>query len=183
LRTEILETRREGGSGVLTLNTLGYVLMGQGKWEEAIRVFEGAIALEPNEGSLYDSLADVYLSQGIETDKALELLDQALAKHQSSWFKRWSRRRSLSATWAGRAWTLARLGRRAEATESLEKAFTLAPREHNADSVEILYRAGHALALLGETQKAAEHFAEAQRLDPHGHYGRLCAEAAARLQE
>lgn len=184
LRTGIVETRREttGFGGAFTLNALGYALMGQGKNEEVRKVFEGALALEPNEGSFYDSLADAYLSQGIETDKALDLLDQALTRHQSSWFKRWSRQRSISTTWAGRAWALARLGRRAEAGEALDKAFALAPRKRNADFVEILYRAGHALALLGETRKAAEHFAEAQRLEPHGHYGRLCAEAASRLR-
>lgn len=183
LRTGIVETRRDGASGILMLNTLGYALIEQGKYEEAVKVFEGAIALNPNEGSLYDSLADAYLSQEVETEKALELLDHALTRYQPSWLKRRLRRRSVSATWAGRAWALARLARRTEAAESLEKAFALAPRKHNADFAEILYRAGHALVLLGETRKAAEHFAEAQSLDPHGHYGRLCAEAAARLRE
>lgn len=183
LRTGIVEERKEGAGGVDILNTLGYALMGQGRYEEAVAIFEGALTAHSGKGTAHDSLAEAYLFQGIETEWALELLDQALTQKQSSWLNRRLSRRTIGEMWAGRAWALARLGRRSEANEALERALEIAPRKGRADFASILYRAGHALALLEETQKAAETFAEAQRIDPEGHYGHLCAEAAAELRK
>ncbi len=184
LRTGIVESRKEAVPGDSdALNIMGYALLGQDRYDEGVEAFKGSIAIKPSQGTAYDSLAEAYLSRGIETERALELLDRALSSHQSSWISRRLSQSSIRDTQAGRAWALAELGRRDEAAEALEKAFVGDARKNVTHFASILYRAGQAMIRLGEMKKAFEYFEEGDRLDPKGHFGRLCAKAAERLRE
>jgi CubicO group peptidase (beta-lactamase class C family) len=52
------------------LNNLGYILMGQGKIKEAIRIFQLNVEAYPSSSNVYDSLGEAYMRNG---DKSLAI--------------------------------------------------------------------------------------------------------------
>lgn len=61
-----------------TLNNAAYTLLGAGKTDEAIRVFEVNAAEYPEDGNSYDSLAEGYMKKG-DNARAIELYRKSLA--------------------------------------------------------------------------------------------------------
>ncbi len=167
------------GTGNAALENIGCALAWQGNYDEAIKMFEGSIEMSPSQAMVYSDLAEAYLYQGIELPRALELTDRAWSNYQASF-----EMRALSAYEGGqilatRAWALALLGRHADADEMLRRAFAIADRKFKPVLAGIYLRAGYVSAARGDRAKAVEYFGEGQRIDPHGHYARLCARAIA----
>ncbi|HEX9074893.1 MAG TPA: hypothetical protein VF932_03905, partial [Anaerolineae bacterium] len=144
-------------------------------------MFEGSIAISQDQVMVYSDLAEAFLRQGTELPRALELTDRAVKNQQQASFEsRLLARHQAGQVLATRAWALAASGQRAEATETLARAFAEADKSFKPVLAGVYWRAGQGMLALGERRRAAEHFAEGKRIDPLGHYGRSCAEALLR---
>ncbi len=170
-----------GAQGV-TLENLGCVLLNQRRYEEALRLFEIAIELEPERGGPYASLAEVYLHQGIEAERALELTACALEYKRRSWVSRRIDRHVLGEMWADHAWALARLGQHDKADRSLEMGFKETNQKFVAGMAGLHYRAGRTRCAQNRLEEALRYFRSAAQLDPNGNYGHLAAQAMRELE-
>jgi Flp pilus assembly protein TadD len=170
------EQRKEvTGAGSAVLENIGCTLAWQGHYEEAIKMFEGSIAISQEQAMVYSDLAEALLHQGRDLPRALELTERAWTNQQASLEARWLSSYQGSQILANRAWALAQLGRYQEAEETLARAFAVADKNFKPVFAGIHLRAGYVMLARGEHAKANEYFAQGQRLDPQGHYGRLCA--------
>ncbi|MCP4541549.1 MAG: hypothetical protein GY832_30835, partial [Chloroflexi bacterium] len=169
-----------------TLTLLSYALLEQGKYREAMLIFEETVrksielpsARFLGNPTTYNGLAEVYLRQGIEPRRALELLDRAIAMRGNvSSNNRLSGSIYSSEILANRAWALALQHHCDESKEALAQAFQKASRKHKIEMSSLHYRAGHVMQLCGYKTEAIEHWTCARQLDPQGHYGRLAAQA------
>lgn len=180
--TSIGEQRKEIlGGGSTALENIGCALAWQGKYDEAIKMFEGSIAIAPRQAMVYNDLAETYLHQGIELPRALELIDRAWQNHQASFEARWLSAHQAEQILSTRAWALALLGRYSEAQATLQRAFALADKNFKPVLAGVYVRAGYVLRLGNDERAAREHFAQALEMDHAGHYGRL-AQRALRTQ-
>ena len=161
----------------LFLVNLGYVLLGEKRYDEARQVYEEAIRNRPNGAVAYSSLAEVYLEQGIEPERALQLADLGIK------FKRASRAQTevdqhiFGYLFANRAWALFLLGRAEEARESLDQAQAFTSVGIKPGAAGVHYHIARALAAGGQSAQAAEQFRQARQADPQGRYAAL-ADAA-----
>jgi tetratricopeptide (TPR) repeat protein len=136
-------------------NVHAHVLREQGRHDEAHAATLEAIRLDPGDADHFALLASIELQRG-KWQPALEAAEQALA---------------LNAEHVGaanlRAMALVRLGRKAEAMESVDYALDRAPDDafsHANQGWNHLHR--------NNPKKAQEHFREALRLDPELEYAR-----------
>lgn len=164
----------------MALDGLGYVLMEQERYEEAIQAFEGAIAILPQVSDPYGGLAELYLRQGVQPQRALELANQALQRKQQSaksFLVRWLGGGEIAALHATQAWALALMERPAEAEQAMAQALSRIDRDDKKTSAALYYRAGQVMRLLDDQAAAVEHLGRARQLDPKGNAGRLAARA------
>ncbi|MBL9201249.1 MAG: tetratricopeptide repeat protein [Opitutaceae bacterium] len=136
-------------------NVHAHVLREQGRHDDALGAVLEAIRLDPGDADHFALLASIELGRG-KWQPALEAAEQALA---------------LNAEHVGaanlRAMALVRLGRKAEAMESVDYALDRAPDDafsHANQGWNHLHR--------NDPRKAQEHFREALRLDPELEYAR-----------
>jgi len=161
----------------LFLVNLGYVLLGEKRYDEARQVYEEAIRNRPNGAVAYSSLAEVYLQQGIEPQKALQLTDLGIK------FKRESKEQAgvdqhiFGYLFANRAWALFLLGRTEEARESLEEARPFSNVRSKPGGAGVHYHIARALLAGGLNTEAAEHLRQVKQIDPQGRYAALADSA------
>ncbi len=157
----------------LFLVNLGYVLLGEKRYAEAQQVYEEAIRNRPNGAVAYSSLAEVYLQQGIEPEKALQLVDLGLK------FKRASKQQAavdqhiFGYLLANRAWALFLLGRTEEAKQSLEEARRFGNVAIKPGAAGVHYHIARALLAGGLNAEAAEYLRQVKQIDPQGRYAAL----------
>ena len=176
--TSISEQRKEIlGGGSTAFENIGCALAWQDQYAEAIKMFEGSIALAPRQAIVYNDLAEAYLHQGIELARALELVDRAWQNHQASLEARWLSGHQAGQILSTRAWALALLGRYSEAQAAMQQAFAVADKSFKPVLAGVYVRAGHVMQLSNDESKAREHFAKAIELDRDGHYGHLARQA------
>jgi Tfp pilus assembly protein PilF len=157
----------------VALENLGWTLFGQGRADEAIQAFEGAIQIRPEGTDSYNGLAWVYLHQN-RAQRALELTSRAMDNKR----KRMRVDRYVwGEIWANRAWALAQLGRYDEAQDALDRAFRDAERGFKPSLSRLHYCAAQVEQLMGKTDEAVEHLETAQRIDPDGASGKRAGEA------
>jgi tetratricopeptide (TPR) repeat protein len=161
----------------LHLENLAYVLIEQGRYVEAVRSLEGSIKILPDRGGPYVPLAETYLRQNSEPQKALQLADQAIELKEKSAAQKRANRQAYADAWALRAWALGLLGRRAESDESIQKALSESDEKTKPNFAGTLYHLGQALLSQGNRSAAVEKFNEARQVDPSGNYGSLAARA------
>ncbi len=149
-----------------TLANLGEAVMLQGRYQEAIRMYEAAVRIHPGWGRAYSGMAEAYLWRDIEPERALEFIDRALERKLRSRASRRFDRHVLAQMYADRAWALALLGRAGESRGSLEQAFRAASRRFRPGLASVHYRAGRSLLALKGGREAEEHFRIARELDP-----------------
>ncbi len=166
----------------VVLDRLGYVLMEQGRHEEAIQAFSAAIEAEPHRGRPYSGQGEAYLRQEIYTERALKLVRWGLQHRRRTVVSRLLGRRELGEMWANLAWAQTLLGRHAQAEEALECAFKEADRGFKPGLAALHFRAGVILFLQGQRAGAADHFTQARRIDPVGLYGDLSTRAQAEIE-
>lgn len=149
---------------------LGYALIDVGKYAEAEECFRRAIQVGDQTGSSHSGLAELRLMQGVEAEKALDYVGQAIehAKRRKDGRVHWG-------YYAAQAWALALLGRREEARQSI--APVLAATEPSAPgSAELHWRTGKVLLAMNQPEEALKHFRMGHDADPHGKYGHRCAQ-------
>ena len=157
----------------LVLVNLGYVLLGEKRYEEARQVYEEAIRLRPEGAVAYSSLAEVYLQQAIEPEKALQLLDRGITLKQSSAEQRKVDEHIFGYLFSNRAWALFQLGRDPEASEALEQARAFTTLRMKPGAAGVHYHMARALMAGGRRAEAAEHLRQVKQIDPHGRYAAL----------
>jgi tetratricopeptide (TPR) repeat protein len=186
----------------LDLSDLGAALIDQGRYEEARLCLGKAILLDVGTASPYQNMAELYLVQGIEPEKALRLTDVAIeapalappkplgppsAGETSAYFRRSlpllqaqdTRRHSAGELFADKAWALALLGRHAEAEEAAQRALQEADPRFLPVHAGIEWRLGMALLSMGRPSQATDCFRHAREIDPSGKYGSLAGRALA----
>ena len=152
---------------------LGYTMLGEGRYAEAQQALEEAIKLRPNGAVAYSSLAEVYLRQGVEPQKALDLLDRGIQYKQSSDTQRTVDLHIFGYLFANRAWALRLLGHPVEAGQALDEARKYSAVDIKPGAAGVHYRIGRVLLAGNETSEAAEEFRQARRIDPNGRYAIL----------
>ncbi len=178
LQAGIRATRSElAAGGADGLDNIGCILLAQGQAEEAIKMFEGAIAISPKHVDAYNNLAQALLTLDREPGRALELADRALSNYRSSLLIKLLERYQSGSILATRAWALAKLGRFEEAYQMSEQALASADRGFLPEYAALLYRLGYVDLLLGHPERSVLRWREAQRLDPNGPTGRRAEEA------
>jgi tetratricopeptide (TPR) repeat protein len=163
----------------LVLVNIGYTLLGEGRYNEARQALEEAIALRPNGAVAYSTLGEVYLRQGIEPQKALDLLDKGIKLKRASDRQMTVDLHILGYLLANRAWALLLLGHPAEADVALHEARKYSAVDIKPGAAGVHYRIGRVLLAEKRNQEAAEEFRQARQIDPKGMYATL-SEAASR---
>ncbi|MHB8749394.1 MAG: tetratricopeptide repeat protein [Aggregatilineales bacterium] len=161
---------------VQTLTDLGYVFLHQGRYPEATRAFQGALKLDPKAGHAIAGLAEIYLFQRIQPQKALDLVIGFLHNYMLS---RVADRTIWGAILGDEAWAFAMLGQQAKAEASLEDAFQRMDRSFKPGMAGLHYRAGQVYKR-NKRARVVKDFERAIELDPEGSWGQLARQA---LQE
>jgi tetratricopeptide (TPR) repeat protein len=157
----------------LFLVNLGYVLLGEKRYDEAQQVYEEAIRNRPNGAVAYSSLAEVYLQQGIQPEKALQLVDLGIKFKRASPIQAGVDQHILGYLFANRAWALFLLGRTEEARESLEEARQFGNVQSKPGAAGVHYHIARALLAGGLNDEAARHLRQVKQIDPQGRYAAL----------
>jgi tetratricopeptide (TPR) repeat protein len=142
------------------------------RYGEARNCHEAAVRLGDVTGNSHDGVAETYLRQGIEPQKALDRIEQAIAMLASPR----SGVRINGGVLANRAWALALMGRRPEAERAIDQALNVEDSAVAPGWAGTNWRIGMALLAMEETGRAIEHFRTAAGADPHGNYGALSRE-------
>jgi len=167
---------------------LADALMDQGRYEEARLSLEGAMKLRTPVGVEYAGMADLLLLQGIEPQKALGFIDQAIAirfgPSQGIDLQKALGRVSVQVPdgeiWASKAWSLALLGRCNEAEEAARHALRAADPGFVHALAGTHWRLGMASLAMERHEEAMDRFRRVRDIDPHGKYATLAAEALAK---
>lgn len=159
----------------LALQGYGAVLLAEGRYDEAQRVLESSIQLRPEGSGSYLRLAELYLKQGINGERALELANKAIENKGKSLLLRLAARWNWAEFYSIRAWALAACDRHAEAEAEFERAFKIAGN-FKPELAMAHYRAARATDLRGDSAAVSEHLGRAVALDPHGAAGHLASQ-------
>jgi tetratricopeptide (TPR) repeat protein len=161
------------------LTNLGYALMRQGRYDEATRMYEAVLKLNPMSGHGTSGLAEVYLFQGIEPQKALDIIVQFMKVTPK-------RRVRDKSTWGAirgdEAWALALLGRYNDAREAIGLAFEMTDKSFNPGVASLRYKEGKVFQIHGDPGRATKSFSQAIQLDPDGAMGQLARQALAEMK-
>ena len=139
-------------------------------------------------GVEYAGMADLLLLQGIEPQKALGFIDQAIAirfgPSQGIDLQKALGRVSVQVPdgeiWASKAWSLALLGRCNEAEEAARHALRAADPGFVHALAGTHWRLGMASLAMERHEEAMDRFRRVRDIDPHGKYATLAAEALAK---
>jgi tetratricopeptide (TPR) repeat protein len=158
-------------------------LTNEGKFPEAQSLLEAAVLVpQKMEDYFRFTLAECLLSQHKEANRALELVEQAMAN-----LKRKSQSKQdrifLAHCSAVDAWALASCGRREEAEARLEDAFAESNSLGKDDLAGLLQLKGETWLALGDSEMAQASFQQALGLFPYGSIGMLARRKLARLGE
>ncbi|HEY7912089.1 MAG TPA: tetratricopeptide repeat protein [Blastocatellia bacterium] len=135
----------------VSYTNLGTALFYLGRYEEAIEAYEAALETDPHDEVLYRNLGDVYLRVGRSGDatekysRAVELISDHLAVNPDD-----------ARMLGDLAICQAKLNRKVEAVETIERAARLEP--HNTT---LMYEKAVVYTLAGNSEKALEELARA----------------------
>jgi tetratricopeptide (TPR) repeat protein len=158
------------------LSNLGSLYMYQERYQEAIWAQDAAIEVQPERSLPYLGLAEVYLEQGGQAERALLLLDKALEKEQAN-----PKESLLPIIHAGRAWALAQMGQHKAADAALAQAWQAGDPAHKPRFAGLHITAGQTRLAQGQREQAIEHFQRAQELDPQSWNSQQAARELAKL--
>lgn len=166
-----------GQSGCLF--NLGYALLLQERYDEAMRCLESAIQICPNSSNAYASLADVYLYRDVDPERALELIEQG-----EQFFGLMSYAYGLGVAIRGsRAFALALSGQHLEAEKALAQGFREVNKKQKPALASLYLSAGHVKRLAGKQAEAVADFNRVREIDPSGIFHDLANRALRALGE
>ena len=153
------------------LGCLAEVVEDLGRLEESRRLRQSAIEMGDPQGTARMGAAESLLAQGIEPQKALDLIEGAMRTTKGQ-----VARKLAAGRWANKAWALAVLGRRKEADEAIQQSAGSAEPKLPAVAAYIHWTIGMALEAMERTTESREHFRIASEQDAKGKYGALALE-------
>jgi len=162
--------RASGDWSRFALDRLGSALTDLGRYDDARYCLEEAVRLDDSFGLACADLAELLLTEGGDTERALELAGRAAAAKPAPAVYRTGRQPDAEAM-ALRAWALALLGRRLEAEIAVQRALDASDQQYRPVVAGIYCRIGIALEILHDRNAAMSHFRNASMLDPHGKHG------------
>ncbi|MEZ4668072.1 MAG: tetratricopeptide repeat protein [Anaerolineae bacterium] len=170
---QILASRSRllGVYGGILLNNLGYCLTLNQRYDEALPLLEAAIRIDPGYPLAYDSLAEWYLAQNLDAERAVELCEVAVEiapqfTKDTKCIERATYARALALT-----------GRTARAEAALKLATESTEKLKPTTIAEVNRQAGYAQFALGNAQAARQHFTHALEVSPGSLYAKLAQQA------
>jgi tetratricopeptide (TPR) repeat protein len=162
---------------VSILINLASALADQKRYEEALPLYEAAAEIDPAYDLPFLGVAEIYLQQGINPERALKLLELARA----------NKLRNMKVdrhTWgtilACQAWALTLLNQPDQVLTLLAQALRETNQQFKPGLAALNYRVGRVLSLRGDYDSAEQQLKLVSQLDPVGRSARDAAEA---LQE
>jgi tetratricopeptide (TPR) repeat protein len=131
-------------------NNIAIALAHLGKAENAIRSFDNATEISPDNAQLWRNKARYLISLG-RHDECIEPFDKALSLEPND-----------ATSWWGKGMGLQKMGRTKEALECYDKAI-----EKNSESIMAYYCKGDLFSELGKIEEAIECFNTAAKLEPN----------------
>jgi len=162
------------------LANLAYTLSRQKRYAEAIPLFEALIKADSTQYIAYLGLAEIYLQQGIETDRVSKLLDLAEITIQP-------RKKSDPQNWAeilvDRAWLMTLHKRPIKADELIAQALKETSQTFKPSLALLNYRIGQIMVMRGDKTEAAKYFRQSTTIDPAGIYAQSSRDAVLALRQ
>ncbi len=156
---------------MLELIVLGECLIHLERLEEVVPILEAAIKISPTASLSYVSLGEWYLDQEVDAERAVELLDIALANTLPKHTVLYAAQHAISAQ------ALALTGHTIRARASIETALAALAKMPASTASQVNRRIGYAHKGLGEIEVARTHFNRAIELNPNGLSGKLARQA------
>jgi tetratricopeptide (TPR) repeat protein len=159
------------------LEFLGDALLEQGRYDEAQRSYEAALAAAPGFRRPYRGMAELALRQGLDRARALEHVENIVGPKGPSW-NRWTvNGQAADDYWSLRAWALAELGRGAEVPHAVAEAIRKTNAKSGPDLAATYRRLGLAMRAMDRQAEAEEYLKKASAVDPHGRWSALAKAA------
>jgi tetratricopeptide (TPR) repeat protein len=166
--------------GRTQLQAIGFTALGQlmlqaARYQEAEECFEKSIALWPDRGNGYRYMAELCLLRGDASTDALRWAERAVSCEKASTessaeILKWN----LGEQLATLAWATAVASHDTTAVALLAGEAVASVEGGGTESTaQVEYQLGCAFTQLGDQQTAAQHYGEAARVDPNGHWGRV----------
>ena len=163
----------------LSTEALGYALLEQQRYSDAIACFESCIRIWPNRGGGHRAVAEVLLRQGKAGEAVVRARRASAIDQNTPALSEEIHDLNLGEALAIQAWAeAADSGDAAELTRLVVKALRLCGNNKPTQG-QVHYYAGQGYMALGSTARSIEHFEQAMAADPQGNYGRLARAAAA----
>jgi tetratricopeptide (TPR) repeat protein len=175
LRRNIAMNQEDGKTKLhaIALTALARVMLQAARYQEAEECIEKSIALWPERGTGYRYRAELRLLRGDGYTDALQWAESAVSREYASGNPAYVQMLNVGEHLAVLAWATAAASRDPAAVARLAGEAVAAVGDTVIESTaEVRYHLGRAFTELGDRQTAAEHYAEAARLDPNGHWGR-----------
>jgi tetratricopeptide (TPR) repeat protein len=163
----------------LSTEALGYALLEQQRYTEAIAYFESCIRIWPDRGCGHRAVAEAMLRQGKTADAVIRARRAAVIDRNAQALSDEIHNLNLGEALATLAWAVAAdSGDVPEVARLVAEALPLCGGDNKPILGQLHYHAGRAYAALGISDRSVEHFEQAFAADPQGNYGRLARAAA-----
>ncbi|MBI1282187.1 MAG: tetratricopeptide repeat protein [Anaerolineaceae bacterium] len=156
------------------LGSLGWALMRQQRYAEALKVFEESIELYPEGSDNFSGLGETLLWMGNASQEALKYLDRGIENKR---YRMNTDRFVWGELLANRAWALAQSGDCDQALKTYQQALTETEQECLPALAGLHVRGAYILRLCGDDAKATSELNAALKIDPSGGYGQLAKAA------
>ena len=172
-------TKKERGPRGSNLGSLGWTLMRQKRYTEALEVLQNSIEFYPEGADNFSGMGETLLWMG-KPAEALPYLERGIEN------KRY-RMKTDQFVWgellANKAWALAQLGSFDQALSTYKQALTEAEQNMYPAMAGLHVRGAYLYRLMGDEAHAIGELNMALQLDPNGGYGQLAKEALEVPQE
>jgi tetratricopeptide (TPR) repeat protein len=165
--------------GALIQDTLGEVLVEQGRHEEAMHCFQAALRLWPERGSTYRSVAEASLRRGGDSAEALRWARLAVEKEKAGpGVSVDVKAMNLGLDLATLAWAVAVHTHDMTEVDRLAEEVAQPAITPVCTQARVNYQFGKAWAALGDSARSSAHFRHAAQVDPNGIWGKASAAMA-----
>jgi tetratricopeptide (TPR) repeat protein len=164
----------------LSRSSLGQLHLDQRHYDDALRCFEASLTDWPGRGSSHRAIAEAMLRRGDDPAEALTWARLAVEEERiSRGMSREIRDTNLGEELATLAWAVAVASHHgAEVDRLVAEAVSVAGTVLVTTSAQVQYQSGLAYEALGNTERSAQHFKEAARIDQQGRWGRAARAAS-----
>ena len=173
------QTQENPKLGALIQDTLGEVLVEQGRHPEALQSFQSAISLWPERGATHRNIAESYLRRGGDSAEALRWARLAVEKEKAGpGVSVDTKAINLGLDLATLAWAVAVHTHDATEVDRLADEVSQPAITPVCTRARMGYQFGKAWTALGDPVRASVYFQHAAQLDPNGIWGKAAAALA-----